>query len=180
MHVSQVYTAYGVESIGSAAHLAAAYEGAAQGLVLLKNSNNTLPLRRGAKVAVLGPIAVYPEAMMGDYYADQVCPDPPSGKVDAGLNFYCVPTVADALFLANPTGGNVVAVPGTGITANDSSWGAALAAVNDADAIVLALGIDRTIAYEGTDSKVCENNNADSFFVPYRHVAICFPHASYC
>jgi len=37
------------------------------------------------------------------------------------------------------------------VTANDSSWADALAAVSDADAIVLALGTDQTLAHEGVD-----------------------------
>jgi len=34
---------------------------------------------------------------------------------------------------------------------NDSSWGAALAAVREADTVILALGTDRTVAAEGRD-----------------------------
>ena len=58
-----------MDHVATPAHEAAAMEGTAQGLVLIKNRNNTLPLKAGAKIAIIGPLAVYPQAMMGDYYA---------------------------------------------------------------------------------------------------------------
>ena len=39
---------------GSAAHIALSRRAAAEGMVLLKNENETLPLKRGNRVAVFG------------------------------------------------------------------------------------------------------------------------------
>ena len=39
---------------GSAAHIALSRRAAAEGMVLLKNENETLPLKRGSRVAVFG------------------------------------------------------------------------------------------------------------------------------
>jgi beta-glucosidase-like glycosyl hydrolase len=45
---------------------------AQEGVVLLKNSGNTLPFKRGSKVAVVGPHAVTQRALLEDYYGDEV------------------------------------------------------------------------------------------------------------
>lgn len=135
---------FGAAQVGAPAHLAAALDGAAQGLVLVKNAAGALPLKRGAKLAVLGPLAAADRALLGDYYADAVCP---GGADDQKGGYACVPTIAAALGALTP----VVTVPGCTISGNDSSWGAALAAAADADAVVLALGTDNSIGGEGTD-----------------------------
>ena len=56
-----------------------------------------------------------------------------------------------ASFTAANVGGQTVVVEGVSIKGNDSSWGAAIAAAEASDAIVLALGTDRSVASEGTD-----------------------------
>jgi beta-glucosidase-like glycosyl hydrolase len=67
-------------------------------LVLVKNDNSALPLSPGSTVAVVGPLALAQEALMGDYYADAVCPGamPPNRGT-----FDCVPTLASAFTAAN-------------------------------------------------------------------------------
>lgn len=62
----------------------------------------------------------------------------------------CVPSLNASLSAAN-VGGATVSFAGVSISGNDSSWGDALAAVAAADATVLCLGTDQTIAGEGTD-----------------------------
>lgn len=47
--------------------------------------------------------------------------------------------------------GSTISFNGTGISSNDSSWGAALAAAASADVVILALGTDHNFAREGRD-----------------------------
>lgn len=62
-----------------------AYEAALQSFVLLKNSNNALPLRKGAKLAVVGPMSNTSQGLISDYEGAQMCHD---GSYD------CMPTIA--------------------------------------------------------------------------------------
>lgn len=48
----------GVRITGSKEHIELSHRAAAEGMVLLKNNNNTLPLNRGAKVALLGKATI--------------------------------------------------------------------------------------------------------------------------
>ena len=65
------------DDVGTHASHTLAKEAALQGMVLLTNENNALPLRRGASVttAVLGPLANITLGLMSRYY-DAVCPGP--------------------------------------------------------------------------------------------------------
>jgi len=136
---------FGAATVGAPAHRAAALDAAAQSLVLLKNGAGALPLKRGARLAVLGPMAAADRALLGDYYADAVCP---GGSDNQKGDFSCVPTIAASLA---QFAGAVVNFTGVTVSGNDSSWGAALAAASAADAVVLCLGADGTIGAEGTD-----------------------------
>jgi hypothetical protein len=131
----------GQESLSMPSSLQLVQDATAQGIVLVKNDDNTLPLKKGIKLALVGPLGTSQAGLMGDYYADAVCTD--------GA-FNCVPTLSAALTAAN-TGGSVTTVLGVTVQGNDSSWGAAIAAVLEADAIVLALGTDSSVGHEGTD-----------------------------
>jgi beta-glucosidase len=51
----------------SAEHRKIALEAARKSIVLLKNANQILPLKASAKIAVIGPSADDPEALMGNY-----------------------------------------------------------------------------------------------------------------
>ena len=61
-----------------------------------------------------------------------------------------MPTLAASLTAAN-TGGKTVSYAGVKIKGNDTSWGAALAAVAAADATIMCLGTDTSVGHEGTD-----------------------------
>ena len=140
----------GLGVLGSQANRDAALEGSAQGLVLAKNAGGALPLKKGLTLAILGPQATAQEALLGDYYADAVCPG--SSSFANVVGYGCVPTLAAAFAEANAgAGGSTLVHLGVTIKGNDSSWGAALAAAAAADAVVLALGTDRTVAEEGGD-----------------------------
>lgn len=131
----------GQESLSKPSSLQLVQDATAQGIVLVKNDDNTLPLKKGIKIALVGPLGTSQKGLMGDYYADAVCNDG---------TFNCVPTLSAALTAAN-IGGSVTTVLGVTVQGNDSSWGAAIASVLEADAIVLALGTDSSVGHEGTD-----------------------------
>eukprot|EP00660_Eupelagonema_oceanica_P015180 gene15180-22273_t len=62
------WSSYGKDKVNSQANQALALEAAAQGMVLLKNDGKTLPLKAGAKVAVVGPHAKATGVMQGNYH----------------------------------------------------------------------------------------------------------------
>ena len=130
----------GQADIGSAASAQLVQDGVAQGIVMVRN-DGVLPLKKGAKIALLGPLGNCDRCLLGDYYADEVC---------VTNDFSCVPTLSAALTAAN-VGGSVDTVLGVSVQGNDSTWGAAIAAVASADVVVLALGTDNNCAGEGTD-----------------------------
>jgi hypothetical protein len=138
--------AYGAGDLGSAGNRAAAEEGVRQGAVLLRNAGGVLPLRPGARLLVTGPTALSSTAATGDLYGPvpALCPDDSDG---------CWPRLAEALAKEN-AGGSTLVLPGIAIGANDTAqWGPAIAAAGSAglDAIILALGTDRSVAGEGSD-----------------------------
>jgi beta-glucosidase-like glycosyl hydrolase len=60
------------DAVASPAHLAAAVEASAQGLVLLKNDGGTLPLAKTKTTAAIGPLASVQATLIG--------PPPPWGS----------------------------------------------------------------------------------------------------
>ena len=136
---------FGQATVGAPAHTAAAMDAAAQSIVLLKNAGGALPLAPGARLAVVGTLAAADRALLGDYYADAVCP---GGADNQKGGYACVPTIASSL---GAYAGSVVNFTGVGMTGNDTTWSAALAAAAAADAVVLCLGADGSIGSEGTD-----------------------------
>ena len=77
-----LYMDKGLNVLGSAANRAAALEGSAQGLVLVKNApaagatTPALPLKAGLHLAVLGPQGTAQEALLGVRPLAQVCSAP--------------------------------------------------------------------------------------------------------
>ncbi len=133
----------GPADVGTPASRAAADEGVRQGVALLRNAGGLLPLRRGSRIAVVGPTALSETAAIGDIYGPigAICPDDSNA---------CWPVIGDAVTSANVGGTTTVAL-GVQMLRNDSSWAAALAAVDGADAVILSLGTDRSVAGEGSD-----------------------------
>ncbi len=63
------FSKIGMDQVASPAHAAVALEAAEKSMVLLKNENHILPLEKvPGKIAVIGPAADDPDAMLGNYY----------------------------------------------------------------------------------------------------------------
>uniref|UniRef100_A0A0G4GTQ1 Fibronectin type III-like domain-containing protein n=1 Tax=Chromera velia CCMP2878 TaxID=1169474 RepID=A0A0G4GTQ1_9ALVE len=63
----------GRESIASEAHHHMAYEAALQSVVLLKNADGVLPLKKGSKITVIGPMGTAKQGLMSDYSTSTQC-----------------------------------------------------------------------------------------------------------
>lgn len=151
----------------------------AQGLVLLKNSNSgsgssssrgggggggggasgsaatsTLPLKRGIKLAVVGPHANSTWQLLSDYYGDQVCFGENEQGIPVRTNTHCIHTIGTALAQAN-VGGETKVAAGVGIVdaGPPGAAEAAMAAVAWADTTVLCVGNDHGVEHEGIDRK---------------------------
>ena len=109
------WTDIGLDEYGAHNHRALAHDLTLQSMVLLENANETLPLKSGLKVAVVGPQAdnrggIYTGAAKGGEtgafgglcggYRGAVCPPGPDGQA----TMECVGTVVDALREANEDG----------------------------------------------------------------------------
>ena len=81
----QPFTRIGTEVIGSKKHELLSFDAALQGSVLLKNSLNTLPLKQGKFLAVLGPHINSTRDLFSDY-ASAPC---------AGGSFECISKISD-------------------------------------------------------------------------------------
>ena len=136
------WTTIGRDAINSSKHQAINADAAQQSLVLLRNRDATLPLARGARVAVVGPQAVSRGARLSDYASEQPC----FAEQDQ-----CIVSIAEALgeALGAPA---VTSAAGVDInSADESRVDAALRLASAADVVVLALGTDKTIEGETVD-----------------------------
>jgi len=144
------WTSITVNSINSTLHQQVSYEAALQSFVLLKN-DGVLPLMKGKRIAVLGPQAVARYGLLSDYYGDIVCyseNERPNNK-----SWDCIKTIAEGIAEVN-VGGVTVAQMGVDINSQRMDGiQPALNAAAAADVVVLVLGIDKSIEYEGVDRK---------------------------
>ncbi|PYI00301.1 beta-xylosidase 3 [Aspergillus sclerotiicarbonarius CBS 121057] len=112
------------------------YEAAVQGIVLLKNTNTTLPLLSSpatTSIALIGPWANATTQLQGNYYGT-----PP----------YLISPVS----AFQSSGYTVHFAQGTGISStNTTGFAAALTAAHSSDVIIYAGGIDNTIEAEALD-----------------------------
>ena len=130
-------------AVCTAAAQALARQGSAQGAALFKNEARALPLKpsRLRTIAVVGPNALLSKAMAGYYGPSLVC----------GGHF---PTLVDAIAAAVPAHVSIrhaAGVPSV-LSADTSGVAAAAALAADADATVLALGTDLSVARENRDA----------------------------
>jgi beta-glucosidase len=109
-------------------HLAAARAAAREGIVLLKNANKTLPLRKDLRtIAVIGPLADDARSALGNWAAD--------GRPAEALS-----VLAGIRALLGPST-RVISVLGSPVeTADTSGFALARGAASEADAVVLVLG----------------------------------------
>ena len=140
----QEYTKIPFEVINSAEAQSRTLEAARQSLVLLKN-NKQLPLKKGVRLALIGPHAQSTQDLAGNYFEDigvGTCKGPD-----------CITTIEQALNSINGQNSTtVLACPDRKCASiSDTDMAAALAAVDASDAVVLAMGIDGTIEGKGHD-----------------------------
>jgi beta-glucosidase len=117
-------------------HLALARRIARESIVLLRNESGTLPLRKDlGTLAVIGALADSQSASLGNWTA--------AGRAEE------VVTVLKGIRDAVGSGTRVLYQRGTGTAAGDTAgFPAALAAVRQADAVVLVLGEDQDMSAE--------------------------------
>ena len=141
---SQVgWSSLGPESINSTLAQQTSREAGLQGMVLLKNTNGMLPLKRGDNIAVVGPMAVTTD-LMSDYAG---------GTGESGCwpnsDESCIVTIGAAIAAAN-TNGHTTVQQGVEVNSNKRDGIApALAAAKAADVVALVLGNDRYGAHAG-------------------------------
>ena len=131
------WSSLGAESINSTLAQQTSREAGLQGMVLLKNSDNMLPLKKGINIAVVGPMAVTTD-LMSDYAG---------GTGESGCwpnsDESCIITIGAAIAATN-TNGHTTVQQGVEVNSNKRAGIApALAAVKAADVAILVLGNDR-------------------------------------
>lgn len=120
----------------SPAHRALARQAATESMVLLKNDAQTLPLRAGLRIAVIGPLADARRAMLGQMSAEGEPQD--------------VVTILDGIRAAAGKDAAVSFAQGVAVTGDDiSGIAAAVHAAAAADVVVLVVGEDETLFGEG-------------------------------
>ncbi|GGZ84837.1 beta-xylosidase/alpha-l-arabinosidase [Streptomyces echinoruber] len=131
---------------------------AEEGIVLLAN-DGTLPLHRPRRIALVGPNAAEPTAVLGCYsFPLHVGVHHP--HVPAGLD---LPTLQDALAREFPDA-ELTVVQGTGVDDGDVLGIAeAVAAARDADVVIAALGDRAGLFGRGTSGEGCD---AESLALP--------------
>ena len=151
-------------------HRAEAREVARRSMVLLKNQNETLPLKKDAKVALVGPLAKAPIDMMGSWAAagkptqsvtlfdgmSSVIGNKANLIYARGANITSDKKVLDYLNFLNFDAPEVVDDPRPANVLIDE----AVKAAKDADVIVAAVGESRGMSHESssrTDLNIPEN-----------------------
>lgn len=119
-------------------HLAASRAAAREGIVLLRNVGKTLPFRKNIRsIAVIGPLANDAQSALGSWAADGRASEALS--VLAGIRAAVGPSVSVVYVRGAPAD-----------TADTTGFGAARAAAQQADAVVLVLGETEAMSGEAS------------------------------
>jgi len=110
----------------SPAHLDASYDVAKKSMVLLKNANQVLPLKKGEKIAVIGELAASTRDLLGSW------------KAAGDWNF--MKSILDEIKTYNGEANVVYAEGCKKMDEDRSGFPAALAAARQADKIVMVIG----------------------------------------
>lgn len=122
------------EVLLSAPHRELAYRAACESLVLLKNGKGILPLRPGARIAVIGPLADSKADLLGSWSGD--------GRIEE------TESLLSALRRADPSG-VITHASGCGVVSEDrEGFAGALATAKEADLVVMVLGESRDLSGE--------------------------------
>lgn len=148
----------GTVDLDSAAHRELSRRLAERSVILLSN-DGTLPLDRPARIALVGPQAETPAAVLGCYsfpvHVGSQHPGTPAG-ID-------LPTLRQALVAEFP-GAEIVTVAGCGVDdADTKGFAAAVRAARDADVVIAALGDRAGLFGRGTSGEGCD---AESLTLP--------------
>jgi beta-glucosidase len=120
-------------------HLSASLDAAHEAIVLLKNANRTLPLRKNLRsIAVIGPLADDAKSVLGNWAAD--------GRPAEAV------TVLAGIRTALGASARVVNVRGTSVdTVDTAGFAEARTAASAADAVVLVLGERQDMSGEASN-----------------------------
>jgi beta-glucosidase-like glycosyl hydrolase len=129
----QPYRSIGTDVVCNSEHTQLALDAARQGIVLLKNENGELPLRKTARVAIIGPNANATKTMQGNYYG-------------------VAPFLISPMMGIQALGVRVTYSQGCDIhCSNTSGFASAINLAKQSDAVILVIGSDNSIASEGHD-----------------------------
>ena len=137
---SQPYFNLGIEDIDTPAHQQLALEAAQQSIVLLKNDAQTLPLKPGSNIAIVGP-HFNATQLLSQTTTVRAASILESRAPGSGQNFDCIQSPLEAIAASN-SGGWTKGAQGCDVASNDTSRissAAALAA--SADIIILAVAL---------------------------------------
>jgi beta-glucosidase-like glycosyl hydrolase len=143
-----------IETIGAPHHRQLALEAALQGIVLLQNKNDLLPLDPNAKkkVAIIGPHLNATDALLSNYHG-AAC----GCRCDGSIynDFSCIETPFQAIARKVKFPQNIQSVDGCSVAGTDQDHiPFATELANESDVVILFVGIDQTQESEGKDRYV--------------------------
>jgi len=153
------------DDIGTSESWALTLKASQEGIVLLRNDNQFLPLSKGTRVAVVGPHANAQEVMTMPKHSVPNCP---SGKMD------CIQSPFDAMAAINGRKHTQVAEGCDLFDKSQADFPAALALAKAADVVILALGIEtcgmNPAHNPKSGSHKCYHGYTDTYIFPNQYL----------